>query len=93
VGAIFQFMFTAADGSSGTLAYISDLATNDVAVSTSFADTPIALNVGAGVALGERMQVRTNTSAQLRVRISFSSAGVVYVINTLGWSDSRGRNA
>lgn len=38
-------------------------------------------------------RVRTNTSGQVRYRISQSDSSVTAIVQTIGWIDSRGRNA
>jgi hypothetical protein len=78
--------------------YLSDLATNDVAVVITgaglFSDTSMTASFAGGVGTGaSRVSVRTNTSAQIRSRLSASDASTTLVINTLGWTDSRGRNS
>lgn len=76
--------------------YLSDLATTNMdPASTSpycfdFATAPGS--AGGVVAAGVKA-VYTNTSAQIRSRLSFSDGGVGLVINTLGWIDRRGKDA
>jgi hypothetical protein len=81
----------AAGGNSYT--YISDLATTDSTPGTSISDIPVALNSsgGAFISAGGK-RVMTNTSAQVRSRISFSDASCTLILNTLGWIDRRGRD-
>lgn len=72
---------------------LSDLAANDEAASTTVAPlgtiaTPASGNGTVGVVV-----VRTNTSAQIRSRLSASGAADTVRIATLGWIDTRGRNA
>jgi hypothetical protein len=77
--------------------YLSDLATNDIAPVASgsvFGDSAIAIFSAGGLfAGGSRVSVRTNTAAQIRSRLSFSDASVGLNINTLGWTDPRGKNS
>ncbi len=75
-------------------AYLSDLATTDTAPSGTFADTPDAqATAGAVSSAGSRLAIWTNTSAQIRSRLSFSDGTVILTINTLGWIDTRGRDS
>lgn len=74
--------------------HFSDLAATDEAPSGSAAPLGSALTSGGPtVALTGPLQIRSNTSAQIRYRISASTANTSVRIATLGWFDSRGRNA
>ncbi len=92
--ALLQFLLMNTGTGAATLGYLSDLATTDSTPSISVADTGVAFGGAAGASsqVSTKM-VRTNTSAQIRARVSFSDGTVSYLINTLGWIDSRGRNA
>lgn len=74
----------------------SDLAVNDEAPSTSVAplNTGAAdtLALGYAIAVG-RIVIRTNTSAQVRYRLSASGASDFVRAATVGWIDDRGANA
>ena len=75
-------------------AYLTDPAIADIAPSSGLMDSPEAINFAGGVRNGGvRLNVRTNTSRQIRSRLSDSDASVTLIINTLGWTDDRGRNA
>lgn len=75
-------------------AAISDLATTDTAVNAGNSDTTSAATTAGGAQQGvTRLVVRTNTSAQIRSRLSGSDASTTLIINTLGWIDRRGRDA
>ena len=90
-----QFAVVNTGSAGGAWAYLSDLATNDVApTGGGVSDLSYASNVNGGV-IGSygRVSVRTNTSKQVRSRVSYSDGNVSVTINTLGWTDSRGRNA
>lgn len=84
-------------GISGTPAnrvvvYISDLATQDMAASETAA--PLGCVFQTGGIVGNQVgpvQVRTNTSAQIRWRAAVNANGT-FNLATLGWVDSRGRN-
>lgn len=52
-----------------------------------------ATATGGAVSAGFAARVRTNTSRQIRSRVSYSDGNVTLVINTYGWVDSRGKNA
>ena len=82
-------------GSGGfSFGYISDLATTDTAPSGGgISDTSTVANAtGAVTGSAGRVSVRTNTSRQIRSRISFSDGSVSVNIYTLGWTDRRGRD-
>lgn len=75
----------------GAYALISSLDTNDTAPGSGLAQVASALSangIGAGPA-----NVRTNTSQQVRSRLSFSDASVTLTLVTFGWIDTRGRFA
>lgn len=82
-------------GSGGTVySYHSDLALTDMMPSTGLSDTPASAVGSSVVTVATALKlVRTNTSAQIRSRLSFSDANVAATINTLGWTDTRGRYA
>jgi hypothetical protein len=82
----------------GNLAtYVSDLATTDMTPTTGgtvLSDFPSGGVVAGDVFVaGTRISVRTNTSQQIRTRQSIGDAFVGLTINTLGWTDPRGKNA
>ncbi len=74
---------------------VSALDQADAAPSNSSAPLAQILNVinsaGGASNSGTRVDVRTNTSAQVRTRLSLSDGSVSLKIATLGWVDSRGR--
>lgn len=78
--------------------YLSDLAATDEAPSRSVAPlctTGIVINatgLADTAAMGQTM-IRTNASSQIRYRINLSNAVINVRIVTLGWWDTRGRNA
>lgn len=80
-------------GSNVFATHLSDLAVNDEAPSATVA--PLGqLNGGSGTSADAgQVDVRTNTSAQIRSRISVSGAGDILRIATIGWFDRRGRDA
>lgn len=77
------------DASGGLFAYLSDLSVNDAAAAAGVAQAMV--NTGPANAAGAA-DVRTNTSSQIRSRISASFAGSILVIGTAGWVDRRGRD-
>jgi hypothetical protein len=89
-----QLQIVTASGGGAAYGYLSDLATTDTApAGAGITDTPVATTAGNGVSTAAvPKDVRTNTSAQVRSRLSFSDANVTLYINTLGWLDARGRN-
>jgi len=74
---------------------ITDLSANDrtpSATDHNFTATQEDLGGGSSGRDAAALQVFTNTSAQVRSRISQSSAGSTLYINTFGWRDRRGRD-
>ncbi len=49
--------------------------------------------VPASTSAANRIEIRTNTSAQIRRRLSFSDANVIHRIATVGWIDKRGKES
>ena len=88
--AVFNAMLNGA--SSNVQTYISSPSQNDEAPSITVAPlfSVASYNIGSLV-FAQQMQVLTNTSSQIRRRETVS-AGTVS-ISTIGWIDSRGRNA
>lgn len=85
-------------GSGGaTSAYVSSLDTTDMdpaSTSPRIADTPAVETASGGTqGSGNRIYVKTNTSAQVRSRVSFSDGSVGFALTTLGWVDRRGRDS
>lgn len=74
--------------------FISDLSITDSTASATGAFTQQQNNSGIVVNQnGSTMSVYTNTSAQVRSRVQTSSTNTLLEITTLGWTDTRGRNA
>jgi len=75
--------------------YLSDLALTDVAPSLSAAPLiqVLAVLLASNNIVAAPVEVRTNTSSQIRTRLSSSAAGSILRIATLGWDDTRGRLA
>jgi hypothetical protein len=72
----------------------SDPSATDVAPIASNLDLAQVFGGAGGVSqTGGRVRVFTNTASQVRHRISYSDASVTTYIYTLGWTDTRGRNA
>lgn len=73
--------------------YFSDLAVNDEAPSiTAAPGFSAATNGNAAASYGAQLQVRTNTSAQIRYRFGGSDGNTTIRLVTLGWFDARGKN-
>ena len=72
---------------------ITDLATTDTAASLSNSSVQAYSSAATQLAVGATCRVFTNTSAQVRSRVQISTAGTTLYINTVGWVDSRGRDA
>lgn len=67
--------------------YLSDLAATDVAADVTN-QTVATIGNGSGGFTAAQAQVRTNTSAQIRSRMSVSDAGLTVNVNTIGWIDT-----
>lgn len=70
---------------------ITDLSTTDVAVGVS-ASPLNDVTAETNIAASARWEVMTNTSAQVRARLSASGAATQYFIQSLGWYDRRERD-
>lgn len=78
-------------GATASAALLSDLAVNDEAASLTAAPLGTTVNRVTSGSTGNPWLVRTNTSAQIRSRLSVSDGSVVLRVATLGWIDTRGR--
>jgi hypothetical protein len=77
-----------------TYALFLDLAIADTAPTTGKAQMVSGPNTGGGaLRTAGTLRVRTNTSAQIRSRLSSSDANTGIQASTLGWWDVRGRDA
>lgn len=80
--------------SAGYAVLFSDLAATDEAASLNsgplFSAGPA---VAANIPGGGMNQIRTNTSAQIRSRMTASAATTTLYISTFGWIDPRGKNS
>jgi hypothetical protein len=78
-----------------TTAYFSDLATADLAPSNSA--SPLgqlnSFQNAANSGLHGQIVIRTNTSSQIRTRVSVADPAIVLRAATTGWVDRRGRDA
>lgn len=87
---------TPAGGAAEVQAYLSDLSVSDEAPAAATGPLgqvsvlPVAATANHANA---PWSVYTNTSSQIRSRINFSAAGYALRISTLGWIDSRGKDA
>lgn len=85
------------NGAASVLTLISEIDRNDEA--PAYTTAPLkssgnAMNASGGDNnIGDRMRIRTNTSGQVRSRLSASSSDVILLIATFGWIDDRGRAA
>lgn len=82
-------------GSGGnSYGYFTNLAITDTAASTTIADiAQVAAASGSTAAAATNLYILTNTSAQVRSRLSFSDASVTLTMNSLGWIDRRGKDS
>lgn len=74
------------------LVYLSALDVTDLAPSGTAAPLAGAFGFANNGSAGGPITVRTNTSGQIRSRLSLSGTGDTLRIATLGWSDRRGRD-
>lgn len=80
------------NGSNNSYGLLSSLDAADIAPSSTLYNFPANQSVGGGsIDHTVRVDVRSNTSAQIRSRISASGASDVLLLQTLGWTDRRGR--
>lgn len=94
VTAIVALSLSSSSGTSGIYAYLSDLATTDIAPAAGNAQLGITwAGVGNTALAASEVRVQTNTSAQIRSRLHFSDANVNLSAGTKGWIDRRGRDA
>jgi len=93
VGALFNGMLLI--GANSSSVYFSDLSANDelpIGVGAALAVPGFSVNVITANSNGaQQMVVQTNTSAQIRYRVSSVTGGPTVGIVTLGWYDRRGR--
>lgn len=84
------------NASSGTVAQglLSDLSVNDEVPSNQLCNWGFGNNSGTFQGnSGNQALIWTNTSAQIRSRVSGSDAGLTLSISTRGWIDPRGKDA
>ncbi len=85
---------TNATAANNTYALLSDLASVDQTPSAALSQVgDVATLAGGQTHASVPVSLWTNTSAQIRSRLSFSDATVSININTRGWTDPRGTNA
>lgn len=95
VKAITHASLAIAAAGGGASWYLSDLSLTDVAASLTVAPLGTVLSQGGATAESQSVPVAiwTNTSGQIRSRLSFSTTDHTVYIATLGWLDRRGRDA
>ena len=69
---------------------LSDPATTDTAPSTLLSHLSSA-NIAGNQRFSTQARIGTNTSAQVRYRLSGSNTNITVILNTTGWVDTRGR--
>jgi len=85
--------YLSGSGGGACVVNITDPAATDAAPSESAAPLGNLSSEAVDYPANVGLQVRTNTSGQIRYRASFSDAGIIVRIATLGWIDRRGRDA
>ena len=96
VQAVVSACVRSAVDSTAAIGLLSDLSTTDTAPSGTLSNfgTIAGLNTTSTLVISPAMMnVFTNTSAQVRARISASGATTVLGISTFGWIDTRGRDS
>jgi hypothetical protein len=89
VDAMFNWAVGATTSNSGTN-LVTSLDQTDTAVSNTAYTLIVPAATAPGSSFGSApLSIRTNTSAQIRVR--FAAADATYYIATMGWIDSRGQ--
>jgi len=82
------------NGTTTSLAlFLSDPAITDSAADTSSFFSLVGPTAAAGQTQAGEFYIRTNTSAQIRYRLSASGANDIVRIATKGWVDHRGRDS
>jgi len=89
----FGHVQTYDSGTPNIVTLLSDLAISDIAPAVNGASLGQSNTQVTAVAVMAPWRVRTNTSAQIRSRISASGSGTTLLISTHGWYDRRGRSA
>lgn len=88
--ALIAIVIHALESAAGTNSFgiLTALDETDTAASASFNDTGyLSGNPGYGNVSGAERRIKTNTSSQIRSRVSGSSASVIDRITTIGWED------
>lgn len=95
VNVIANFNSNVADSTPGNVGiYWSDLAVSDMAPQTApTAPSQSQGSVSQASFGAQTRSVRTNTSAQIRYRVTASNGNTIVWVNTLSWIDRRGRDA
>lgn len=94
VEAITQTIVSNVGAGGNSYCVISNLSVTDASPGTALTDTSTAVNFAGGAQHSAAvLRTITNTSAQVRSRLSFSNADVTLTMNTQGWIDRRGRDA
>lgn len=86
-------IYVSNSGTASAAVQVSDPAATDEAASASAAPLAMLQSATAGGNAFANLKIRTNTSAQVRVRGTSSDANEALRIATLGWIDRRGRDA
>lgn len=91
---LYLSVVNVAAGGVTTYSLLTALTSVDQTPSSTVSQTAGAATVAGFVtSASTEVSVYTNTSAQIRSRLSASDASVTLVINTRGWIDTRGRDA
>jgi hypothetical protein len=76
-----------------TALLVTDLGTTDTAPSTGNLHQVAVGNITGNQRSASFLRVRTDTTGQIRYRLSASNGNTTVLINTIGWLDRRGREA
>ena len=77
----------------GEAVYVSDLSLADLVASATVAPGQTVRTHVAGTYGYTNVAIMTSTAQAIRARCVVGDANTTFKINTLGWVDSRGRNA
>lgn len=91
IALIYGFILMSDDSNDTHVLFTSPSQTDTVPTSTISQLKVAQVPTGESFYSGTNVEVKTNTSAQIRYRLSASSASMTFQLNTAGWIDMRGR--
>jgi hypothetical protein len=91
IALIYGFILMSDDSNDTHVLFTSPSQTDTTPTSTISQLKVAQVPTGESFYSGTNVEVKTNTSGQIRYRLSASSASMTFQLNTAGWIDSRGR--